>query len=182
MTTILEISNLSKRFGGLLAVDSLDLSIRKGEIRGLIGPNGSGKTTVLNLVSGIYVPSSGSILFQGASVLNQRPHVLARAGMKRTFQNSRLFRDLTLLQNVMLGLHAQGRGNLQVFCYHFPACGGGALDCGACDGGSGLCGPGRQGHDISAELALRTAATARDRAGPSLVPRICSCWTSRRQV
>jgi len=112
MTPLLEIRNLAKRFGGLLAVDNVDLSIGKGEIRALIGPNGSGKTTVLNLVSGVYVPTSGSVLFKGASALNQRPHALVRAGMKRTFQNIRLFRDLTLLENVKLGLHAQSRANL----------------------------------------------------------------------
>jgi len=121
VTTILEIRNLSKRFGGLLAVDNVDLSIRNGEIRALIGPNGSGKTTVLNLVSGIYVPSSGSILFKGTSALNKRPHALVQSGMKRTFQNSRLFRDLTLLQNVMLGLHAQSRGNLLGILLSLPS-------------------------------------------------------------
>lgn len=121
MTPILEIRGLTKQFGGLMAVDDIDLSIRKGEIRALIGPNGSGKTTVLNLVSGIYVPTKGSIFFKGNSVLKKRPHLLVKLGMKRTFQNSRLFRDLSLLQNVMVGLHGQTRGHLLGIVLSLPS-------------------------------------------------------------
>jgi branched-chain amino acid transport system ATP-binding protein len=109
---ILEIQGLTKQFGGLVAVDNVDLIIAKGEIRALIGPNGSGKTTVLNLASGVYTPTKGSILFKGESVLNKRPHVLVKEGMKRTFQSARLFRDLTVLQNVMVGLHGQTKRGL----------------------------------------------------------------------
>jgi len=95
-----------------VAVDNVDLIIAKGEIRALIGPNGSGKTTVLNLASGVYTPTKGSILFKSQSVLNKRPHLLVKEGMKRTFQSARLFRDLTVLQNVMVGLHSQTKGGL----------------------------------------------------------------------
>jgi len=117
---ILEIRGLTKQFGGLVAVDNVDLIIAKGEIRALIGPNGSGKTTVLNLASGVYTPTQGSILFKGQSVLNKRPHVLVKEGMKRTFQSARLFRDLTVLQNVMVGLHGQTKGGLFGIIFSLP--------------------------------------------------------------
>jgi len=117
---ILEIHGLTKQFGGLVAVDNVDLIIAKGEIRALIGPNGSGKTTVLNLASGVYTPTKGSILFKGQSVLNKRPHVLVKEGMKRTFQSARLFRDLTVLQNVMVGLHGQSKSGLFGIIFSLP--------------------------------------------------------------
>ena len=120
MKPILEIRGLTKQFGGLVAVDNVDLIIAKGEIRALIGPNGSGKTTVLNLASGVYTPTQGSILFKGQSVLNKRPHVLVKEGMKRTFQSARLFRDLTVLQNVMVGLHGQTKGGLFGIIFSLP--------------------------------------------------------------
>ena len=101
-------------------MDNVDLIIGKGEIRALIGPNGSGKTTVLNLASGVYTPTRGSILFKGQSVLNKRPHVLVKEGMKRTFQSARLFRDLTVLQNVMVGLHGQTEGGLFGIIFSLP--------------------------------------------------------------
>jgi branched-chain amino acid transport system ATP-binding protein len=118
--SILEIQGLTKQFGGLVAVDNVDLIIAKWEIRALIGPNGSGKTTVLNLASGVYTPTKGSILFKGQSVLNKRPHLLVKEGMKRTFQSARLFRDLTVLQNVMVGLHSQTKGGLFGIIFSLP--------------------------------------------------------------
>lgn len=120
MKSILEIQGLTKQFGGLVAVDNVDLIIAKWEIRALIGPNGSGKTTVLNLASGVYTPTKGSILFKGQSVLNKRPHLLVKEGMKRTFQSARLFRDLTVLQNVMVGLHSQTKGGLFGIIFSLP--------------------------------------------------------------
>ncbi len=120
MAPILEIQNLTKQFGGLMAVDDVDLVLHKGEIRALIGPNGSGKTTVLNLVSGVYTPNKGSIFFKGQSVLNKRPHLLVKEGMKRTFQSARLFREITVLQNVMVGLHGQTKGGLLGIIFSFP--------------------------------------------------------------
>jgi branched-chain amino acid transport system ATP-binding protein len=117
---VLEIQGLTKQFGGLVAVDNVDLNIQKGEIRALIGPNGSGKTTVLNLVSGVYEPTKGSILFKGQSVLNKRPHLLVKEGMKRTFQSARLFRELSVLKNVMVGLHGQTKGGLFGIVFSLP--------------------------------------------------------------
>jgi len=91
---LLEIRNLTHRFGGLMAVDDFSLAIRPGELVGLIGPNGAGKTTVFNLVTGVYRASGGSIRFGGAELVGRAPHAIARLGVARTFQNIRLFRDL----------------------------------------------------------------------------------------
>ena len=120
MKPILEIQGLTKEFGGLVAVDNVDLTLQEGEIRALIGPNGSGKTTILNLVSGVYIPTKGSIFFKKQSVLNKRPHRLVKEGMKRTFQSARLFKDLTILQNVMVGLHGQTKGGLFGIVFSLP--------------------------------------------------------------
>ncbi|MCL5045581.1 MAG: ABC transporter ATP-binding protein, partial [Actinobacteria bacterium] len=111
---LLEVQRLSKRFGGLLANDSVDLTIDEGEIVGLIGPNGAGKTTVFNLVTGVYQPTSGRITFDGRENGRQRPDQLSGLGMARTFQNIRLFRNLTVLDNVRIALGRKaGYGLLQ---------------------------------------------------------------------
>lgn len=112
MSYILEVSHLTKNFGGLVAVDNLDFLVKSGEIRGLIGPNGSGKTTFLNLISGIYEPSGGEIKLGGEKVNGLRPSVLARKGMARTFQNIRLFSSLTALKNVMVAQYCRTSAGL----------------------------------------------------------------------
>jgi branched-chain amino acid transport system ATP-binding protein len=101
---LLEIRSLSHWFGGLCAVSDLSLAIAPGELVGLIGPNGAGKTTVFNLVTGVYRASAGSILFAGQQLVGCAPHTIARLGVARTFQNIRLFRDLTVLDNVRTAL------------------------------------------------------------------------------
>ena len=98
---------LTIRFGGLAAVDSIDFTVNAGEIRGLIGPNGSGKTTLFNLISGIYTPTSGSIMFEGKPIAGHRPDQVARAGIARTFQNIRLFGDMTVWENLQVGRHCR---------------------------------------------------------------------------
>ncbi len=105
---MLLIDNLGQHFGGLKAVDGVSLTVRQGEVHALIGPNGSGKTTILNLISGLYVPSFGQITFLGRSIGGQRGSRIARAGMTRTFQNSRLFREMTLWENVLVGAQRAG--------------------------------------------------------------------------
>lgn len=100
---LLELKNVSVRFGGLLAVDSLSFAIRRGEIMGLIGPNGAGKTTVFNLLTGIYQTTSGEIYFAGQALRGLKPYAISRLGVARTFQNIRLFKDMTVLENVMIG-------------------------------------------------------------------------------
>ncbi|GAB6172099.1 branched-chain amino acid ABC transporter ATP-binding protein/permease [Paradesulfitobacterium aromaticivorans] len=100
---VLTVEGLAKHFGGLRAVDSVDFQVRAGEIKALIGPNGSGKTTMLNLCSGLYEPTSGKISFLGKDISGQRPENITANGISRTFQNIRLFSNLTVLENVMVG-------------------------------------------------------------------------------
>src|SRR5262249_39525836 len=102
---LLEVIGLRKNFGGVRALEKLDLAIMPGELVGLIGPNGSGKTTAFNLLSGVLKPSGGRIVFPGQDVTGARPEQNARLGMARTFQNIRLFRDLPVIDNVAVGLH-----------------------------------------------------------------------------
>jgi branched-chain amino acid transport system ATP-binding protein len=104
---LLEVRNLTKTFGGLTAVDRLDFEVNDGEILGMIGPNGAGKTTVFNLISGIYPPDEGEIHLNGQSLLGLRPHLITERGIGRTFQTIRLFRNLTVMENVMAGRHCR---------------------------------------------------------------------------
>jgi len=104
---MLSCESLTIRFGGLAAVDSINFSITAGEIRGLIGPNGSGKTTLFNLISGIYTPTSGRILFECKEISGKRPDQVTRAGIARTFQNIRLFSDMTVWENLLVGRHCR---------------------------------------------------------------------------
>ena len=109
---ILKTDKATIRFGGLVAVNSLDMAVRPGEIYGLIGPNGAGKTTVFNLLTGVYKPTSGEIRFQGRRVDGLRPYQISRLGVSRTFQNIRLFPGMTVLENVMTACHRHARQNL----------------------------------------------------------------------
>jgi len=106
---LLEIRGLTHWFGGLCAVSDLSLAIAPGELVGLIGPNGAGKTTVFNLITGVYRASRGSIRFAGEELVGSAPHAIARRGVARTFQNIRLFRDLTVLDNVRTALDGHAR-------------------------------------------------------------------------
>ncbi len=104
---LLETRGLTKRFGGLVAVSNLDLAVEAGEVRGIIGPNGSGKSTVFNLISGIYkAERGGRVLFEGEEITNREPHEIARRGLARTFQMLRLFHEMTVLENLLVGHHA----------------------------------------------------------------------------
>lgn len=105
MTVLLEAKNLSRRFGGVLALDNLDLAVKQNEIVGLIGPNGSGKTTFFNVVTGIYAPSAGHISFNGADLTGASPRAIYNAGISRTFQRSRLSLPLSIFDNIMIGNH-----------------------------------------------------------------------------
>src|SRR3954469_25756688 len=106
---LLEARSLTRRFGGLLAVDGVDLSVGRGSVHGLIGPNGAGKTTLLNLVAGVYAVSSGTLHFGARDITRYSTAKRARAGIRRTFQNLKLFGEMTALENVALGLHADTR-------------------------------------------------------------------------
>jgi branched-chain amino acid transport system ATP-binding protein len=108
--TILSVRGVSKRFGGLQAIQDLSFDVPQGSIKALIGPNGAGKTTLFNLISGFLVPDRGEIHFQGAPVHALPSHQIASRGMVRTFQHIRLFPKMTVLENVMVGRHAHSRG------------------------------------------------------------------------
>ncbi len=110
--TLLTVKGLAKHFGGLKAVDGVDMEVRRGEIQALIGPNGSGKTTILNMLSGLYVPTTGDIVLDGMPITGQKPHVITAHGVARTFQNIRLFSALTVLDNVMIGQHSRSTAGL----------------------------------------------------------------------
>ncbi len=109
---ILEIEGLTKFFGGLRAVHDFSMKIEKGELVGLIGPNGAGKTTVFNMITGLYVPSSGDISFMGDNTVGLEPYEITRMGIGRTFQNIRLFSNLSVLDNVRIAYHAHSGYNL----------------------------------------------------------------------
>ena len=104
--TLLMASRLTRRFGGLLAVDAVDLEVKAGTIHGLIGPNGAGKTTFLNLVAAFYPASAGTLRFRGKDITRDGAASRARAGIRRTFQNLKLFAEMTVLQNASVGLHS----------------------------------------------------------------------------
>lgn len=106
---VLQIENVSKRFGGLQALSNVAMTIARGQIVGLIGPNGAGKTTFFNVITGLYQPDSGSFRLAGKTYSPSAPHEVARAGIARTFQNIRLFGDMTALENVMVGRHVRTR-------------------------------------------------------------------------
>lgn len=107
--SLLSVQGLSKRFGGLQAVDNVSFVVPQGAIKALIGPNGAGKTTLFNLISGVLRPDSGSITFDGRMVQGLRPHEIAAKGIARTFQHIRLFPKMTVLENIMVGRHLHSR-------------------------------------------------------------------------
>lgn len=112
MSNILEIKGLTKRFGGLAAVDNVDFDVREGGITGLIGPNGAGKTTIFNLITGVYKVSSGNVFFRQKDITNTEPYLVADHGITRTFQNIRLFKNLNVFENVLTACHASAKYGL----------------------------------------------------------------------
>lgn len=115
MNEVLRINNVTKRFGGLVAVDRFDGYVKQGELLGLIGPNGAGKTTLFNVITGMYAPDEGNIIFLGKNISGHKPHEITRCGIARTFQNIRLFSDMTVLENVMVSQHLKLRNWLWFF-------------------------------------------------------------------
>ena len=118
--SLLQVSSLTKSFGGLMAVHNVDIAIEPGQIMGMIGPNGAGKTTVFNLVTGIYKPDSGKVEFAGCSLVGLRPHAIAAAGIARTFQTIRLFPNLTVLENVMSGRDCRSKAGVLGALFRTP--------------------------------------------------------------
>jgi branched-chain amino acid transport system ATP-binding protein len=106
---LLELRDVTRRFGGVVALDEVSFSVEQGEIAGLIGPNGAGKTTAFNIITRLYRPEQGEIVFDGESLLRTSPHKIVRRGIGRTFQNVELFRTMTVLENVLVGAHTRRR-------------------------------------------------------------------------
>jgi branched-chain amino acid transport system ATP-binding protein len=106
---LLSVRNVTRRFGGIVAIDAVSLEVAKGQIVGLIGPNGAGKTTLFNVITRLYRPDSGELEFDGRSLLRTPPHRIVRRGIARTFQNVELFRTMTVLDNVLVGTHTRTR-------------------------------------------------------------------------
>src|ERR1700736_3087967 len=111
MADLLVAQGVTKRFGGLTAVNSVDFTIQEKAIVSLIGPNGAGKTTFFNMIAGLYTPTSGSFTFGGENITGRKPHTITRLGIARTFQNIRLFATMSALDNVLVGMHARLKSN-----------------------------------------------------------------------
>ncbi len=111
MTELLVAQGITKRFGGLVAVNNVDFTIDEGAIVSLIGPNGAGKTTFFNMIAGLYTPTSGQLTFGGMNITARKPHTITQLGIARTFQNIRLFGTMSALDNVLVGMHARLKSN-----------------------------------------------------------------------
>ena len=109
---VLEVIGLEKHFGGLFALSKLDIAVHRGEIVSVIGPNGAGKSTLFNVITGIYEPDGGDVRYVGESIVGLRPHQLVKLGIARTFQNVRLFANMTILENAMVGQHCRARSGV----------------------------------------------------------------------
>lgn len=118
---LLEVKNLGISFGGLHAVDDFNINIQQGQLYGLIGPNGAGKTTIFNLLTGVYQPTTGSILLDGENIVGKKPNQINISGIGRTFQNIRLFKKLTVLDNVKIGLHNHTRYSTLAGIFRLPS-------------------------------------------------------------
>jgi len=117
---ILQVKNISKNFGGLQAINRLSLQVEKGQIFSVIGPNGAGKTTAINLITGVYSPTSGEMYFEGCRLSKKSPYQVARMGIARTFQNVQMFGNMTVRENVMVGLHTKSRCGFLRCLLHSP--------------------------------------------------------------
>ncbi|HFR3663364.1 TPA: ABC transporter ATP-binding protein [Streptococcus suis] len=118
---LLEVKNLTKNFGGLTAVGDVTMELHEGELVGLIGPNGAGKTTLFNLLTGVYEPSEGTISLAGTILNGKAPSKIASLGLGRTFQNIRLFKNMTVLENVLIGLGNHGKSEVFASFFRLPA-------------------------------------------------------------
>jgi len=118
---LLEIKNVSKFFAGLVAIDKLSMGVKKGQIYGIIGPNGAGKTTLFNCITGIYTPEEGEILWKGKEIKGTAPHEIANLGILRTFQTIRLFKEMSVAENIMSGRHIKSKQRWYNGLIHTPA-------------------------------------------------------------
>lgn len=118
--SILEVKNLTKKFGGLVATQDISMTVEKNSITAVIGPNGAGKTTFFNMITGVYQPTSGEILLESEKLNGLKPHIVCRKGIARTFQNIRLFNEMTVLENVMVGMHTHLKAGLFGILFNLP--------------------------------------------------------------
>lgn len=118
---LLEVQNLGIRFGGLKAVSDFNIDIHRGELMGLIGPNGAGKTTIFNLLTGVYAPTEGQIIFNGEKISGLAPYKVTRKGISRTFQNIRLFKELSVLDNVKIAYHTLAKNSIFSSVFRLPS-------------------------------------------------------------
>ena len=121
MAALLQTVDVNKQFGGLAAVTALNMDVQAGEIVGLIGPNGAGKTTSFNLITGVYTPTNGSIQFQGKEITGMKPHAITKLGVARTFQNIRLFKEMSVLDNILVAQHMRMGTNLLEATLRLPS-------------------------------------------------------------
>ena len=117
---MLEVANLTKQFGGLTANKAISIVVEEGSITAVIGPNGAGKTTFFNMVTGVYQPTSGDIVLEGKSIAGLKPDEVAKRGISRTFQNIRLFGEMSVIENVLVGMHTHLRTGLMGILFNFP--------------------------------------------------------------
>ena len=117
---LLSALQLRKEFGGLIAVNSVDFTVPRGAVVSLIGPNGAGKTTFFNMLTGVYKPTEGRVVFAGEDMTGKPPHAFTERGIGRTFQNIRLFQNMTALENVLVGMHARLRGGILGSIFGLP--------------------------------------------------------------
>jgi branched-chain amino acid transport system ATP-binding protein len=117
---VLEATGVTKRFGGLVAVNDIDFAVPHKSIVSIIGPNGAGKTTFFNCMTGLYKPTTGSVVFNGRDITARAPHIVTQAGVARTFQNIKLFKTMTVLENVMVGRHARMKARITGSILHTP--------------------------------------------------------------
>ena len=110
--SLLQADKITKRFGGLIAVNEIDFSLEQGEIASIIGPNGAGKTTFFNIITGVYKPDGGKLIFDGKEITGKDPHQVVPLGIARTFQNIRLFQNLTVMENILVGMHVHLKASL----------------------------------------------------------------------
>lgn len=120
MNSVLELKNISQHFGGVIAVSEVNMYINEHEIVGLIGPNGAGKTTIFNVITGLYDPTKGQVFFCGENITGEKVHLITQKGIARTFQNIRLFKDLSVLDNVRIGMHHRIKSNLFNAAFRLP--------------------------------------------------------------
>ena len=119
---ILELKDVTKKFGGLTAVDGVNLKVEENQICALIGPNGAGKTTVFDMITGAYQVTSGDVIFNGESICGKKPHQIVEKGIARTFQNIRLFKSATVLENVMTGFHCKTKTGMFNVIFNYRKC------------------------------------------------------------